>query len=510
MQKAIIAGALLLALGAGASSAAVVGKTILATGAQDAVYDPARDVIYISAGGNIVRYSFLTSKLLAPIALGGNLQGIDLSPDGKTLAVATSEHTAGHVVVHLVDLDTLVDNKQVIATGTAAETSTYSVGYFDTGWLGVTAHSDSNGLVPTHMYADGTWNLEWDTSPLASDMILGLSGDLTCGAYGEPSLNKWGTFEHGTNYLNYQYAVTGSPNTGYATANKDCLEVVASGVVFRRPPNYFFAQTGVLPAGGTYGSPLNGIYDPVRPLAYFPYSGTSLVRVLNMGTLLEVRNYDIGEILSPSSNGLTQGRTRISQDGSLLMVVVNDGVHFLRMYARLAATNATASVITGQPVAIPVTATLGIKAKIAYSLPAQPANGTASIVGNTVTYTSNAGFTGVDTFGYTAKYGRATVTGTISVTVTPNHPPVAVNDSFTVAPNSTTLLPVLANDSDADGQALSIIAINQPAHATVAIQGNQVQFIARKADSIQKFNYTISDGLGGTAIATVTVHVVTP
>jgi len=505
MRNSVISGALLVALGFGSVDAGAVARTILASGAKDAVYDAQRNVIYISAGGNVVRYSLSTNTALTPIVLGGTLQGIDLSPDNATLAVATTEHTAGHIVVHLVNLDTLVDNKQTIATGTAAETNSYSVGYFDSGYLGVTSHSDSNGLVPTHLYDSGSWYVEWDQTPLASNMILGMSGDTSCAAYGEPSLQKWGTFEHGTNYLNYQYAVTGT-NTGYAAANKDCLQVVANGVVFKRPVNYFFAQTGVLPSGGTLGTPLNGIYDPVRPLAYFPYGGTTLVRVLNMNTLLETRDFDFGEMFPSTAQGLAPGRARISRDGSLLMVVVNDGVRYQTLYAPLRATDAAASVLAGQSVAIPVAATLGIKGTIAYSLPAQPAHGTATVVGNVVTYTPSAGFTGVDAFNYQAKYGLAKVLGTITATVTPNHLPVAVNDKYSVVARSATLLPILANDTDADGQALSIIAISQPAHGSVVIQGNQILFTAPAA-STQKFNYTISDGMGGTAIGTVTVTV---
>ncbi len=105
-----------------------------------------------------------------------------------------------------------------------------------------------------------------------------------------------------------------------------------------------------------------------------------------------------------------------------------------------------------------------------------------------------------------------TDTATVTVTVTAvNDPPVAVNDSVTVAEDSgATVVDVLANDSIAPdaGETLTVTAVTQPANGTVTLVGGVVSFTpAANFNGTTSFTYTISDGNGGTATATVTVTV---
>src|SRR6185369_6371980 len=66
---------------------------ISAPGRVDMVYDPGRDVVYITSGSSVLRYQLTAGTFLSPFALGGNLMGMDLSPDGNTLMVADSSAT---------------------------------------------------------------------------------------------------------------------------------------------------------------------------------------------------------------------------------------------------------------------------------------------------------------------------------------------------------------------------------------------------------------------------------
>ena len=69
-------------------------------------------------------------------------------------------------------------------------------------------------------------------------------------------------------------------------------------------------------------------------------------------------------------------------------------------------------------------------------------------------------------------------------------------------------LNVLANDYDKDGDPLTIIAITQPRVAAVVIGagGKSLTYIpGSRCFSTDTFTYTISDGRGGTATATVTL-----
>ena len=85
-----------------------------------------------------------------------------------------------------------------------------------------------------------------------------------------------------------------------------------------------------------------------------------------------------------------------------------------------------------------------------------------------------------------------------------NKPPAAVDDYVNLWNTSPALIDVLANDSDPEGQALSIIAVAKPSAGTVAIQGNKLVYTPPASGyAITNFKYTISDGHGGTASALV-------
>jgi uncharacterized protein (TIGR03382 family) len=143
----------------------------------------------------------------------------------------------------------------------------------------------------------------------------------------------------------------------------------------------------------------------------------------------------------------------------------------------------------------------------------QPANGTVTLTGGTVRFTPVAGFTGTTTFMYTVSDpGGLTDTATVTITVSsqPNRDPNAVDDTFTVDEDSgATVLAVLANDTDPDGDPLTVTAVTQPATGgSVALAGGVVRFTpTANFNGTATFTYTVSDGKGGTDTATVTVTV---
>jgi hypothetical protein len=142
-------------------------------------------------------------------------------------------------------------------------------------------------------------------------------------------------------------------------------------------------------------------------------------------------------------------------------------------------------------------------------------NGTVAITegGTSVTYTPNANFSGTDSFIYTVSDGRGgTDTATVNVTVTSvNDPPVANDDSASVAEDSgANTLNVRANDTDPDGNTLSVTVVTQGTNGTVAITGSGTGVSYTPATNFNgsdSFTYTISDGNGGTDTATVNVTV---
>jgi len=141
-----------------------------------------------------------------------------------------------------------------------------------------------------------------------------------------------------------------------------------------------------------------------------------------------------------------------------------------------------------------------------------PGKGTAIISSGKIVYTPNAAGCagGTDSFTYSISDGKGgTSTATVSVTVrSSNNAPVAVNDIYVVPCKTTAVLDVLANDSDRDGDALTITSITQPSRAVISIGANGKSLVYTPGASCfvsDSFTYTISDGKGGTATASVTL-----
>lgn len=89
-----------------------------------------------------------------------------------------------------------------------------------------------------------------------------------------------------------------------------------------------------------------------------------------------------------------------------------------------------------------------------------------------------------------------------------NSPPVAVDDTGATVGVQPVSVDVLANDTDPDGDPLTIVGSTDPSSGTAACSATECTYTpdagASRTDS---FTYTISDGRGGTATATVTITV---
>jgi len=139
-------------------------------------------------------------------------------------------------------------------------------------------------------------------------------------------------------------------------------------------------------------------------------------------------------------------------------------------------------------------------------------HGTVAINGGgaSLTYTPASGYAGSDSFSYTISDGHShTATAFVAVTVI-SQPPVAVNDSISTNRNQVVTFDPRVNDSDPEGDTLTITGKTDGAHGTVAINGGGVSLtytpVAGYTGS-DSFNYTISDGYGNTATAIVSVTV---
>ncbi|HVK07941.1 MAG TPA: ELWxxDGT repeat protein [Gemmataceae bacterium] len=129
------------------------------------------------------------------------------------------------------------------------------------------------------------------------------------------------------------------------------------------------------------------------------------------------------------------------------------------------------------------------------------------------TYTPDPNFNGPDGFTYRVSDGTAdSNVVAVSLAVAPvNDPPVATDDSATVVLRKSVTIPVLANDSDVDGDGLSVGSFTQPTKGTVKRIGNTFVYTATgPLAGADGFTYTLSDGRGGSATGTVHLTLTDP
>jgi len=159
---------------------------------------------------------------------------------------------------------------------------------------------------------------------------------------------------------------------------------------------------------------------------------------------------------------------------------------------------------------------------LSFGLSQGPAAGSASMTGSMLTFTSPAAV-GANTVTYSVSDGAGGVahnTITFNTQPLPNTAPIAVNDSYSDAGFGSfiTLNPTngpLANDSDPDGDAISLISVG---NVTGSIAAAQINYADGNAISVSwtwvqsdtpsasgSFQYTIADVHGDTATATINV-----
>jgi hypothetical protein len=152
---------------------------------------------------------------------------------------------------------------------------------------------------------------------------------------------------------------------------------------------------------------------------------------------------------------------------------------------------------------------------LTFNVESAPAHGALSGAAPNLTYTPEANYNGADSFTFRASDGTndsnlATVTiNVLSV----NDPPLAGDDAATVVKNSAAnAFDVLRNDMSAPdgGEALSIQSVTQGASGAVAIIDGGARLTYTPSANFtgsDSFTYTLSDGNGGLAVASVGVNV---
>ena len=136
-----------------------------------------------------------------------------------------------------------------------------------------------------------------------------------------------------------------------------------------------------------------------------------------------------------------------------------------------------------------------------------------------ITYTPNLNANGVDSFSYTTTVNGVTSNiATVTVNIAPvNDAPVGFSDTAVGPRNTSLAINVLGNDTDIDGDALSVVTgslvnVSSPAGSIWSTSVNANGTIAFTANTAgqYRFTYQATDGVATTAATGVTVTISAP
>jgi hypothetical protein len=163
------------------------------------------------------------------------------------------------------------------------------------------------------------------------------------------------------------------------------------------------------------------------------------------------------------------------------------------------------------PVGVTVPLTASQPNKVTLTVETPPMHGTVSGNGPMWTYTPAENYNGPDTFVVKATKNTKSVTAHVTINVTPvNDPPVANADNLAGAFDTPSTIPpsmLLTNDTDVEGQTLTLASVAAGTHGTVALTGGNVVFTPEAGFAgAATFTYQVSDGFAmATGNVTVTI-----
>ncbi len=303
-------------------------KFVSAPNRIDIAYDDARGLLYITSGDQMLRYQLSSGTFQTPVTISGaSLEGMDLSPDGTTAAIADTVAGASDNYVHLVNLDTLAVNTVDFPLDGAA--GTFTVAYGKNGNLVVSCEFNGSGFVPLWLY-DPQTGAETNLGTVSQNSMVRSSpgGKVVAIAESNDSGGPFGYYAFksglldtngGTGWFNYEIGVN-KKATIYAIPTYDGTFIA----------NQDLALTGTVIGQYAGEQPIAAAFHPTKNLVYFPFAGTTDVEAYNTKTWTEVKAYDFGQMFqSPGNNAFVDGRTKLSNDGSLLFVTVTGGVGYV-------------------------------------------------------------------------------------------------------------------------------------------------------------------------------------
>ncbi|MEU4559863.1 Ig-like domain-containing protein [Actinoplanes sp. NPDC023936] len=318
----------------------------------------------------------------------------------------------------------------------------------------------------------------------------------------------------------------GTPGHGTAAINGDGTVGYAPDPAFAGTDTFPYEVRDV--TGNTATGSISVVVENAPPIARPDSSAVLTGRNVLIDVLANDTDANIAQTLSISSASvpghgvasLSGGQIRYAPTGNwtgqdTFTYQVSDGA------GGLGSATVDVTVTDGQPIANPdrtatgyrTAATVPVLANdadpagtLAVVAVTQPSHGVASFTTAAVRYVPADGFSGTDTFSYSAEDDAGTrVTGTVTITV--GAPPAVPDRSAATGPGER--VGITLPGTDRQGRPVTVTGLGTPAHGTVALNADgTVTYTPNPGFSgTDTFTYTVVDEYGNLAEATIEVRV---
>lgn len=307
---------------------------IAAAGCKDIAFDVATSTLYISGGPQVRRYDLAGQRFLSAIRTGGQTAAMDISPDGRRLAVANTGRGATTNFVDVVSLNT-GRKKRISFTRVFGEGGTFAVAYDGDGKLLVTSLYDGDGRTPLRRYDPAT-GLSDTLGSVNAPTMLSASPDrrYIAAAEGNSPSGLFGLYQTG----DATYQSTGS--LGWFLFE---IGVSPEGQQIAIPTfggTFIEDRLATIPPVGEYAgvTPMGVAYAPSGDVVYYAFAQTNYVAEYDRRTMTELRRFSVpGSFEWGGPFAFIEGRTKVSADGRYLFVTVDGGVFYQSLAAPAAA-----------------------------------------------------------------------------------------------------------------------------------------------------------------------------
>jgi putative cell wall-binding protein len=210
---------------------------------------------------------------------------------------------------------------------------------------------------------------------------------------------------------------------------------------------------------------------------------------------------------SSSSAGETPGPVLLTRSNGLPEETVDELIRLGRAVPAPLAQDQEVDTDFQTPVGITLTAVGGGGAPFTFAVSTPPQHGTLSGTAPNLTYTPDAGFTGTDTFEFTASIGAITSEpATVTVNVEPPGTPIAHAQSVTA--QFETPMAITLTGTSPDGLTLTYAIATPPSDGTLSGTAPNVTYTPDAGfEGDDEFTFTVSDGIATSAPASVSVTV---